>query len=74
MITKVVLVHCNIANNDYQQDPKVLYTFFPNKLFRALLEISPTNHIFLKSFKSEFQTISQPLEVEDKTNLALITR
>ena len=23
-ITKVVLVHCNIVNNDYQQDSKVL--------------------------------------------------
>ena len=30
-ITEVVLVHCNIANNDYQQDSRVLYTFVPNK-------------------------------------------
>ena len=30
-ITTVILVHCNIANNDYQQDSIVLYTFFPNK-------------------------------------------
>ena len=29
-ITEVVLVHCNIANNDYQQDSRVLYTFIPN--------------------------------------------
>ena len=28
-ITEVVLVHCNIANNDYQQDLRVLYTFVP---------------------------------------------
>ena len=28
-ITEVVLVHCNIVNNDYQQDSRVLYTFVP---------------------------------------------
>ena len=45
-ITEVVLVHCNIVNNDYQQDSRVLYTFVPKKTFGSLLEISPTNHIF----------------------------
>ena len=54
-ITKVVLVHCNIVNNDYQQDSRVLYTFVPNKPFGSLLEISPKNHIFLKTFNSEYQ-------------------
>ena len=47
-ITEVVLVHCNIANNDYQQDSRVLYTFVLNKSFGSLLEISLTNHIFQK--------------------------
>ena len=42
----LVLVHCNLANNDYQQDSRILYTFVPNKTFSSLLEISPTNHIF----------------------------
>ena len=51
-ITEVVLVHCNIVNNDHQQDARVLYTFVPNKLFGSLAEISPTNHIFLKTFNS----------------------
>ena len=46
-ITEVVLVHCNIINNDYQQDLRVLYTFLPYKPFGSLLEISPRNHIFL---------------------------
>ena len=45
-ITEVVLVHCNIVNNDYQQDSIVLHTFFPNKPFRSLLEMSPTNQVF----------------------------
>ena len=48
-IMEVVLVHCNIVNNDYQQDPRVLYIFVPNKSFDSLLEISPKNHIFLKN-------------------------
>ena len=52
-ITEVVLVHCDIVNNDYQQDSRVLYTFVPNKPFGSLLEISPKNHIFLKTFDSE---------------------
>ena len=30
-ITEVKLVHGNIANNDYQGDSKVLYTFIPSK-------------------------------------------
>ena len=53
-ITEVVLVHCDIVNNDYQQDSRVLYTFVPNKPFGGLLEISPTNDIFLKTFNSEY--------------------
>ena len=57
-ITKVVLVHCNIVNNDYQQDLRVLYTFVPNKSFGSSLDISPSNHIFLKIFNSE-QYINQ---------------
>ena len=56
-ITEVVLVHCNIVNNDYQQDSWVLYMFVPNKPFGSLLEISSANHILLKTFNSEFQTI-----------------
>ena len=81
-ITEVVLVHCNIVNNDYQQDSRVLYTFVPNKPFGSLLEISPTNHIFLKTFNSEYDEIkvwftdqnSQPLEIEDRINLTLVIK
>ena len=45
-VAELVLVHYNLANNDYQQDSKILYTFVPNKTFGSLLEISPTNHVF----------------------------
>ena len=48
-VVELVLVHCNFVNNDYQQDSRILYTFVPKKTFGSLLEISPTNHDFLKS-------------------------
>ena len=81
-INEVVLVHCNIVNNDYQQSLRVLYTFVPNKRFGSLLEIALTNFIFLKTFNSEFQKIevcftgqnSQPLEIENKMNLTLMMK
>ena len=53
-ITEVILIHCNIVNNGCQQDSRVLYRFVPNKPFVSFLEISPTNHIFLKTFNSEY--------------------
>ena len=81
-ITEVVLVHCNIVNNDYQQDSRVLYTFVPNKSFDSLLDISPSNHIFLKKFNSEYDEIvvwftdqnSKPLEIEDRINLTMVIK
>ena len=81
-ITEVVLVHCNIVNNDYQEDSRLSYTFVPNKPFGSLLEISPTNHIFLKTFNSEYDEIkiwftdqnSQPLEIEDRMNLTMVIK
>ena len=81
-ITEVALAHCNIVNNDYQQDSRVLYTFVPNKPFGSLLEISPKNHLFLKTFSPEFQDIrvwftdqnSQPLELEERLNLTLVIK
>ena len=53
-VAELVLVHCNLVNNYYQQDSRILYTFVPNKAFGSLLEISPTNYVFLKTFNSEF--------------------
>ena len=53
-IAEVVLVHCNIVNNDYQHDSTALYTFVSNKSFGQLLDISPKNVTFLKTFNSEF--------------------
>ena len=79
-ITEVAFAHCNIVNNDYQQGSTVLYTFVPNKQFDSLLEISPTNQIFLKTFNSEYGKIivwftdlnSKALEIEDRINLTMV--
>ena len=76
-IVELVLIHCNLINNNYHQN-----TFTPDKSFDSLLQISPPNHIFKKTFNSEFQEIkvsfidqnSKPLEVEDKINLTLIVK
>ena len=81
-VIELVLVHCNLVNNDYQQDSRILYAFVSSKAFGSLLEISPTNHVFLKTFNSEFQEIkawftdqtSKPLELEDKINVTLIIK
>ena len=48
-VVQLVLIHCNLVNNDYQKDSRILFTFVPNKTFGSLLEISPTNHVFFKN-------------------------
>ena len=81
-ITEVVLVHCNIVKNYFQQDSRILYTFVPNKPLASLLEISPANNIFLKTFNSEYDEIKvwfddqniQELEIEDRINLTLVIK
>ena len=56
-ITEVILVSCNTVNNNYQHNSTVLYTFIPYKSFGQLLDISPNNFIFIKTFNSEFSFI-----------------
>ena len=81
-VVELVIVPCNIISNNYHRDSRIQYTFVLNKPFGSLLKISPPNHIFSKTFNSDFQEIkvwftdqtSQPLEVEDKVNLTLIVK
>ena len=71
---------CNIVNNLYQRNSRVLYTFVSHRLFGQLLDISPKNFIFLKKFNSEFSyieiwfanQISSDLEIEDKIAMTLV--
>ena len=43
---EVVLVHCNLVNNSYQQHSRVLFTFVPNKQYDQSISISPHSLIF----------------------------
>ena len=79
-ITEVLLIHCNIINNDYQQNSRALNTFIPNKSLGQLLDISRKNFIFLKTFSSNFSYIevwftdqnSKLLEIKDKIHITLV--
>ena len=79
-ITGVVLVYCNIVRNNYRHDWRAFYIFVPNKSFGELLDTSPKNFIFLKTFNSEFSRIEvwftdqnfKLLEIEDKINFTLV--
>ena len=63
-IIEVILVNCNIANNDYQQDLRVLYKFVPNQPFGQFLEISPANFIFLKYLIQSFKPLKHVLQIK----------
>ena len=76
----LVLVHCNLVNNCYQQASKVLFTFVPNKTYGQLITVSPHSLIMLKTVNTEFSFIeiwftdqdNRPLETEDSVNISLI--
>ena len=53
-IVDVLLIHCNIVSNNYQQASKVLFTFVPDKQFGKLINISPHSLTMLKTTNSEF--------------------
>ena len=70
---EVVLVHCNLVNNSYQQAWRVLFTFVPNKKYGQLISVSPNSLVFLKTMNTE--TMNQnnnSLETEDNVNISLI--
>ena len=76
---EVVLVHCNLVNNSYQQASRVLFTFVPNKQYGQLISISPHSLVFLKAMNTEFSEIeiwftdqnNNALEIEDNVNITL---
>ena len=77
---QIVLTHCNLVNNIYQQATKVLFTFVLNKQFGQLITISPHSLTVLKTINAEFQSMqlrftdqnNRPLEIEDIVNIKLI--
>ena len=77
-VVEVVLVQCNLVDNQYQQKSELLYTFTPNKSYAYLLNVEPSNLVFLKTYNTEFDEIiitfmdqnGGPLE--DNVNLTLL--
>ena len=77
---EVVLMHCNLVNNNYKQASKVLFIFVPSKQFWQLINISPHSLAMLSTTNTEFSSIevwftdqnSEPLEIEDNVNMTLI--
>ena len=79
-VLEVVLVHCNLVNNNCQQASRVLFTFVPNKKFGQLITVTPHSPTMLKTTNAEFSFIevwftdqdNKPLETEDNVNITLI--
>ena len=79
---EIVLVHCNLVNNNYQQASKVLYNFVAIKQFGKLLTVPPHSPTVLKTTNAEFSFIeiwftdqnNRPLKIEDNVNITLIIR
>ena len=78
-VVKVVLVRCNLVDNQHQQISEVLQNFTPNKYYASLLNVEPSDLEFLKTY-TEFDEIittftdqnGSPLETEDKVDLTLL--
>ena len=78
-VVEVVLVQCSLVGNQYQQISVVLYTFVPNESYAYLLNVEPSNLIFLKPYNSGLDNViiifadqnGRALEVKGKVNLTL---
>ena len=76
----LVLLHCNLVNNSYQQASKVLFIFVSNKKYGQLTNVSSNSLIMLKTINTEFSFIeiwftdqdNRPSEIEDSVNISLI--
>ena len=77
---EVVLVHCNLIENDYQHSSNVLFIFVPNKEFGQLTNISPHSLTIMNTVNTEFcsvevwftDQVSKAPEVDDNVNLTVI--
>ena len=79
-VAEVVLARCNLVDNQYQEKSVVLYTFTPNTSYAYLVNVEPSNSVFLKTYSREFDEIiitftdqnGSLLEIEDKVDLTLL--
>ena len=80
-VPELFLVQCNLVDNQYQQKSGGLYTFTPNKSYTYLLNVEPSNLVFLKTYDTQFDEITRtftdqndkPLGIEEKVNLTLLS-
>ena len=49
-VVEVVLVKCNLVDNQYQEKSEILYTFISNKSYAYLLNFESSNLVFLKTY------------------------
>ena len=79
-VVEIVLIQCNLIDNQYQEKSEVLCTFTPNNSYPYLLNVEPSNLVFLKTNNTKFDeniiTFTYqndgPLERKDKVNLTLL--
>ena len=63
-VVEVVLIQCNLLFNQYQQTSRVLYTFTPNKSYAYLLNVEPSNLVFLNlNFELNFLNLNFVFEI-----------
>ena len=78
-VGEVVLVQCNLIDNQYQQKSNEFYTFMPKK-YAYLLNVEPGNLLFLKTHNAGLDKIvitftdqnGRPRDIEEKVNLTLL--
>ena len=81
-VVEVILVQCNLVDNQYQQIIHFysLYTLIPNKSYAYLLNVEPSKLVFLKIYNTEFDEIvirfkdqnGRLLKIKGKVNLTLL--
>ena len=79
-MVRIVLEQSSLVNTRCQRKSQVLYTFMPNNSHVYMLNVEPSNLLFLKTNNTDFHNIiikftdqnSRPLEIEDKVNLKLL--
>ena len=79
-VPQLVLVQCNLVDDQYQQNSAVLYPYdYPNKSYDYLLNVEPSNSVFQKTYDEFDETVItfadqnvRLLEIEVKVNVTLL--
>ena len=77
-----VLVFCNLVENTYLQESKLLFSFVPNSRFGSLLSITPQVLKYCDTVDSIFDYIevlftdqnNRPLQIDDDVTISIIIK